>query len=369
MIIKDLIVRRDEKPIYNITFNDSYDKLAESVKELGFSNRKICIVSETNVASLYMDAILFSLKESGYFKYVCNFVFPAGEESKNLDVVKDLYEKLILEHFDRNDLLIALGGGVTGDLTGYAAATYLRGIDFVQVPTSLLSQVDSSVGGKTGVDFSSYKNMVGAFHMPRLVYMNLNALKSLDKRQFISGMGEVIKYGLILDKDYYNWLKEKHDLIFSFDYNTLCELVYKSCDSKRIIVEEDPTEKGQRALLNFGHTLGHALEKYMNFELLHGECVLIGSILASIISFNKGNINKTALDDIVNTIKSMDIPVLPKDIDIDTIIEFTRNDKKAVGDKLKFILLKDIGNAYIDMTVSSEDMKNAFYEYMEKYNN
>ncbi len=364
MLIKDLTVHVDDKPVYNITFQNSYDNLPVSIEELGFTGKKICIVSETNVASIFLDAILVSLKTSEKFSKVVSYVFNAGEENKNLDVVRDLYEKLIIEKFDRNDLLIALGGGVTGDLTGFAAATYLRGIDFIQVPTSLLSQVDSSIGGKTGVDFASYKNMVGAFHMPRLVYMNQNSLKTLDKRQFISGMGEVIKHGLILDKDYYNWLKDNYEKINSYDYDSLCELVYRSCRIKRIVVEEDPTEKGKRALLNFGHTLGHALEKYMNFELLHGECVLIGSILASIISYNKGNISSETLNDIVTAIKMYDIPSLPLDIDIDKIIEYTRNDKKVVGDKIKFILLKDIGDAYIDMEVTAEDMKKAFKDYL-----
>ncbi|MBR1815512.1 MAG: 3-dehydroquinate synthase [Lachnospiraceae bacterium] len=363
-----LTVHLDNKPIYDITFNDSYDRLSETLRDLGYEGRKLCIVSETNVASLYLDAILISLENSGYFNNVVSFVFDEGEQSKNLDVVRDLYEKLIIEKFDRKDILIALGGGVTGDLTGYAAATYLRGIDFIQIPTSLLSQVDSSVGGKTGVDFKSYKNMVGAFYMPKLVYMNLNALKTLDRRQLVSGMGEVIKYGLILDKPFYDWIKTNYDNINAYDYNTLCEMVYRSCDNKRLVVEEDPTEKGRRALLNFGHTLGHALEKYMNFELLHGECVLVGSILASIISYNKGNIDEDTLKDIISTIKAYEIPKLPDDIDIDTIIEYTKNDKKVVGDKIKFILLNNIGDAYIDMDVSSEDMKKAFEEYMDRVN-
>lgn len=368
MLVKDLTVHVDNKPAYNITFNNSYDNLPASVKELGFAGRKICIVSETNIASIFLDAILVSFNASGSFGKVVSYVFNAGEENKNLDVVRDLFEKLIIEKFDRNDLLIALGGGVTGDLTGFAAATYLRGIDFIQVPTSLLSQVDSSIGGKTGVDFASYKNMVGAFHMPRLVYMNQNSLKTLDRRQFVSGMGEVIKHGLILDKEYYEWINDNFDLINSYDYDSLCELVYRSCRIKRMVVEEDPTEKGMRALLNFGHTLGHALEKYMNFELLHGECVLIGSILASVISYNKGNINSETLNNIASTIKRYEIPSLPVDIDMDKIIEFTRNDKKVVGDKIKFILLKDIGNAYIDMDVTAEDMKKAFMDYMSLYN-
>ena len=198
--MNDLTVHMNGEPVYNIVYSDTFHRLPQELTKLGLDNRKICVVSESNVASLYLDAILFSIKDC--CKMATSFVFKEGEPSKNLNTVKELYEKLIIEHFDRNDLLIALGGGVVGDLTGFTAATYLRGIDFIQIPTSLLSQVDSSIGGKTGVDFDSYKNMVGAFHMPRLVYMNLTVLNTLDERQFNSGMGEIIKHGIIKDKFY-----------------------------------------------------------------------------------------------------------------------------------------------------------------------
>jgi 3-dehydroquinate synthase len=362
----DLTVHLDGKPIYNIVYKASFDDLADEITRLGYSDRKICIVSETNVASLYMDAILASVKDC--CKKVISFVFPEGEASKNLYVVKDLYEKLILEHFDRKDVLIALGGGVVGDLTGYTAATYLRGIDFIQIPTSLLSQVDSSIGGKTGVDFDSYKNMVGAFHMPKLVYMNLNVLNSLSERQFISGMGEIVKHGLIKDKEYYNWIKENREDIFARDITALTEMVRRSCIIKKNVVENDPTEKGERALLNFGHTLGHAIEKYMNFKLFHGECVFIGCVLAAIISKNKGLISGETLDDIKHTVGmcyDYKNSTLTETADIDAIINYTKNDKKVVGDKIKFILLKDIGAAFIDMDVTEQDMRQAFKEYMD----
>lgn len=359
----DLTVHLDGKPIYNIVYTSNFDSLAEQIIKLGYSDRKICIVSETNVASLYLDAILLSLKDC--CKKVVSFVFPEGEQSKNLDVVRNLYEKLILEKFDRKDVLIALGGGVVGDLTGYTAATYLRGIDFIQIPTSLLSQVDSSIGGKTGVDFDSYKNMVGAFHMPKLVYMNLTVLNTLNDRQFDSGMGEIVKHGIIKNADYYEWLKVNKDSINSRDLKTMLEMVRESNIVKKNVVENDPTEKGERALLNFGHTLGHAIEKYMNFELYHGECVFIGIILAAIISYNKGKISKDELDDIWKACDMFNSAKLPKDIDIDEIVLFTKNDKKVTGNKIKFVLINKIGEAYIDMDVSDEDMKAAMRYYLE----
>ncbi len=358
----DLTVHLDNKPIYDIVYSDSFDKLPDLIKKLGYEGKKVCVVSESNVASLYLDAILLCVDKC--CSKAVSFVFPEGEPSKNLNVVRDLYEKLILEKFDRNDFIIALGGGVVGDLSGFTAATYLRGIDFIQIPTSLLSQVDSSIGGKTGVDFDSYKNMVGAFHMPKLVYMNISVLNTLSQRQFNSGMGEIVKHGLIKDRDYFTWLNSNVAEIADKNMDVLGEMIYRSCIVKKNVVENDPTEKGERALLNFGHTLGHAIEKYMDFELLHGECVFIGMILAAIISYNKGNIAKEDLELVMDAFKPYGVPVLKQDIDINKIIEYTKNDKKVVGDKIKFILLKNIGEAYIDTEVTEADMRKAFDTYM-----
>lgn len=362
-MMNDLTVNYNNCPIYDIVYSDSFDRLPELLNGLNCSKKKICVVSETNVASLYMDAILLSIDKC--CKRAVSFIFPEGEQSKNLNVVRDLYEFLITNKFDRNDMLIALGGGVVGDLTGFAAATYLRGIDFIQIPTSLLSQVDSSIGGKTGVDFDSYKNMVGAFHMPKLVYINLTVINTLSDRQFCSGMGEIVKHGLIKNRSYFEWLADNAAQINSRRLDVIGQMVRESNIVKKDVVEKDPTEKGDRALLNFGHTLGHAIEKYMDFKFLHGECVLIGCVLATIISYNKGNIS---LDDkklIIKALNSYKPPKLPSDCNIDEIIQYTKNDKKVVGDKIKFILLHDIGNAYIDMNVSDDDMRNALLELVK----
>lgn len=359
----NLTVHYNKKPIYDIVYSDNFDLLANLIKDLGYADKKICIVSETNVASLYMDAILLSVNSC--CKNTFKFVFPEGEQNKNLDIVKALYTYLIESKFDRNDILIALGGGVVGDLCGFTAATYLRGISFIQVPTSLLSQVDSSIGGKTGVDFDSYKNMVGAFHMPKLVYMNSSVLNTLSMRQFISGMGEIVKHGLIKNREYFDWLCNNKELIFAKDNITLIEMVKRSCIIKKNVVENDPTEKGERALLNFGHTLGHAIEKYMNFKLLHGECVFIGCILSTIISYNRGYITVEDKELIINELLKYDIPKLPEDINIESIVEYTKNDKKVVGNKIKFILLKNIGEAFIDTEVTDDDMRLALKEMLE----
>jgi len=362
-----LTINRDNKPIYDITYNSSFDGLAEFVKEFDPNKeKKICIVSDSHVSSLYLESVKTAI--SNWTGKVVSYVFPEGEASKTLNTVHDLYVKLIEERFDRRDLLLALGGGVVGDLTGFSAATYLRGIRFIQVPTSLLADVDSSIGGKTGVDFDSYKNMVGAFHMPDLVYINLKTLESLEERQFYSGMGEVVKSALIRDAAFFEWLEENVNNLKTLDINVLQDMVYKCNIVKKNVVENDPTEKGERALLNFGHTLGHAIEKYMNFDFLHGECVSIGCILASIISVNKGYISEEDLARIVKQISAYHLPTLPADLDYDKIIMYTKNDKKVVGSKIKFVLLDKIGNAFITMDVTDDDMRCALKTYMETYN-
>lgn len=352
-----MTVHKDNQPIYDIYFRENYQDLPMALKEFQVDKRRVCIVSESNVASHYLKEVADLI--SPICKTVTTFVFPEGEANKNLNTVKDLYEHLIKAQFDRNDLLIALGGGVVGDLTGYTAATYLRGIDFIQLPTSLLAQVDSSIGGKTGVDFDAYKNMVGAFHQPKLVYINISTLMTLNERQFNSGLGEIIKHGLIRDKSYYEWIKSNTEKINQRDIAVLKEMIQISCNIKRLVVENDPNEKGERALLNFGHTLGHAIEKLMNFQLLHGECVAIGCVLAASISKNKGLLSDSDLSDIRESFLAFDFPAFSKELDLDTIIETTKNDKKMSAGTIKFILLKEIGEAYIDTSVTENDMKNA----------
>lgn len=359
----EMTVHKDGKPAYDIVFRQSYADLLDYLEKLNINNRRICIVTETNVSKYYLNEVRTIIEP--HCMYYMSFVFNEGEASKNLETVRALYEQLILAQFDRNDLLIALGGGVVGDLTGYTAATYLRGIDFIQMPTSLLAQVDSSIGGKTGVDFDSYKNMVGAFHQPKLVYMNLATLLTLNDRQFNSGLGEIIKHGLIKDQAYYKWIHEHYEKISNRDLDVLEELVIKSCNIKRLVVETDPNEKGDRALLNFGHTLGHAIEKRMNFQLLHGECVAIGCILAAIISKNKGLLSEEELEDINASFEAFQFPSLSEGIDIEEIIHTTKNDKKMSAGTIKFILLRKIGDAYIDLTVSDQDMEKAIKELLQ----
>lgn len=361
-----MTVHYKNEPIYNIVIDNSYCGLIYELQKFKLKTKRVCIVTETTVGPLYANEVKSLIEEVCDNVYI--FTFDAGEASKNLDTVKKLYEFLIVNHFDRADMLVALGGGVVGDLTGYTAATYLRGIDFIQLPTSLLAQVDSSVGGKTGVDFDAYKNMVGAFHQPKLVYTNLSTLTTLTKRQFISGMAEVIKAGLIKDKEFYEWIKHNSGKVLSYDMDALMKIVYKSCDIKREVVENDFTEKGERAYLNYGHTLGHAIEKYMNFELLHGECVSLGMVSASYVSMIKGNITNDEYSDIVNTLKLYELPVKQDGFDFDVVINSTKNDKKMKSGVISFVVLDCIGRAMINREVSDEDMNKSLFELQGKEN-
>lgn len=343
---KSIPVLADGNQIYSIELMQDFSALCTKLQALGYQReQKICIVTDSQVGPLYAKEVKNLLSEA--FSTVVIYTFEAGENSKNLETVQGLYEYLILHHFDRRDFLVALGGGVVGDLTGFTAATYLRGIDFIQVPTTLLSQVDSSIGGKTGVDFMQYKNMVGAFYQPKLVYMNLAALKTLPERQIVSGMGEIIKHGLIKDASYYRFLAHNHDAIMALDMDTIEEMIFQSCNIKREVVEKDPTEKGERALLNFGHTIGHAIEKLCNFSLYHGECVGLGLLSAAYLSMKLGNITEDDLSDIRNCLISYGFQTDINGLKPENVLAATKSDKKMVGNKVKFILLEHIGKAYI----------------------
>ena len=350
-------IRTDGRKSYDIILRDSFDDLLNQMEFLEIEHKKVCIVTESNVAPFYLSK-MYDLIDSKASKTI-TFSFEAGEKHKQLKTIEALYEELIINHFDRQDLLIALGGGVVGDMTGYAAATYLRGIDFVQVPTTLLSQVDSSIGGKTGVDFLQYKNMVGAFHQPKLVYINTSTLKSLPEREYFSGMGEVIKHGLIKDVQYYNWIKDNIKAIKEREHEAVREMIYQSCLIKGGVVERDPKEKGERALLNFGHTLGHAIEKLKDLSWLHGECVTAGCCLAAKISQMKGNLTVEEVKDIKELFAQFDMSEDVSELSVEDIIRTTKSVKKMVGDKIKFVLLHSVGEAYIDMSVTDEEMAKA----------
>ncbi|MBE6013965.1 MAG: 3-dehydroquinate synthase [Lachnospiraceae bacterium] len=338
---------------YNIVIEKDYATLLDHLKDIKDCDTKICIITDSNVEPLHGLDLRNELL--CYYNSISIYTIEAGEEHKNLDTVSDIYANLIQLGFNRSDLLIALGGGVVGDITGFAAATYMRGIDFVQVPTTLLSQVDSSVGGKTGVDYNSYKNMVGAFYQPRLVYINTALLRTLPQRQLSAGMGEIIKYGLIYNKDFFDYIRKSSDKVFALDDETLAHIIFTSCDIKKDVVSQDPTEKGLRAILNYGHTFGHAIEKLMGFNLLHGECISIGIAGAAYISLIRGLITQSDYDDILDALKAYKLPIGYEKLTNNDIMRIARHDKKASADGIKFILIDGIGKAFIDKTVTEEE--------------
>ena len=359
--MKTLTVHRDNKPCYDILYSTSLSDLSSGIQNAGLGEHRFVIVTDTNVAPLYAEEIAKTIAAvSGSMPLV--YAIPAGEENKNLDQIRALYAFLIEQKCDRKTVLAALGGGVVGDMTGFAAATFLRGIDFIQIPTTLLAQADSSIGGKTGVDFDGYKNMVGAFKMPRLVFSDVRFLKSLSGLQFASGFAEIMKHGLIKDRDYYLWLIEHQYEIEDRDEEVLSEMLYRSNEIKRDVVEKDPFEKHDRMLLNFGHTIGHAIEKYKNFTMTHGECVALGCVAASYLSYRRGYLDKETYYEIRDMFVPFNLPISVDNIDEDENVNITKSDKKVADGLLRFILLRDLGDAFVDTTVTPEEIKAAVHE-------
>lgn len=357
---KVLQVKKSGDFYYKIFFEKSFIHLSDKLNDLNKKGRKICIVTDSNVAPLYLKDIEMELKKTDLIYTF--YVLPAGEENKNLKEIEGIYKHLIANNFDRGDLLAALGGGVVGDMTGFAAATYLRGIDFIQIPTTLLAQVDSSIGGKTGVDFQQYKNMVGAFHQPLFVYANVQVLKTLPETEFISGMGEVIKHGFIRNKAYSKWLLEQKQAILDRQPEICQEMIYKSCVIKKLVVENDPLEHGERAILNFGHTIGHAVEKLKKFSLHHGYCVSIGCVAAAYLSLKKGYLSKEEYEDILAELKAFHLPINISGLSYEDILMTTKSDKKMDKGHIRFILLKECGNAVIDTSLTDLDLIDAIKE-------
>lgn len=357
-----LLVKREGDFHYPIYFEEDFSGLAQAVREEGLAGRRLCIVSDTNVAPLYADAVREVLKQVS--PEVSTFIFEAGEKNKNLDTVQELYRTLIEDGIDRKGILVALGGGVVGDLTGFAAATYLRGIDFIQVPTTLLAQVDSSVGGKTGVDFQQYKNMVGAFHQPRLVYMNMSTVKSLPPAEFACGMGEILKTGLICDGDFFRYVAEHASQIKKLDLNMLSKMIRRCCEIKAGVVERDPKEQGERALLNLGHTVGHAVEKLKNFQLLHGQCVGIGLVAAAFLSLKRGLLTQEQYEEICQGCEAYDLPQKVDGLHAPEVLAATKKDKKMEQGHIRFILMNGIGKSFIDNHVTDEELLSAIREIL-----
>jgi 3-dehydroquinate synthase len=283
-------------------------------------------------------------------------ILPDGEQFKNLDILNLIFTKLLEQQHDRTTTLIALGGGVVGDMTGFAAASYQRGVSFVQIPTTLLAQVDSSVGGKTGVNHVLGKNMLGAFHQPSAVVIDLDTLASLPDRQFSAGMAEVIKYGLIVDYPFMEWLESNVESLLNRDEAALTYAIERSCINKANIVSADETEQGIRAILNLGHTFGHAIETSQQYKgLLHGEAVAVGTVMAAEMSVLAGHLSNSDVERIKAILNSFGLPLkAPAEMTSSEFLSFMYRDKKVLDGSLRLVLLRALGEAYISDSFSLE---------------
>ena len=315
---------------------------------------KVAIVSNTTVRPLYGEVVSNSLKKAGFD--VVTVTIPDGEEYKDLLRVEYIYNELLKAKLDRSSSLVALGGGVIGDITGFAASTYMRGISYIQIPTTLLAQVDSSVGGKTGVNHKLGKNMIGAFWQPRLVWIDVKTLNTLQKREFLAGVAEVIKYGVIWDEELFDFLEKNRTRILNLDRDVLIYVIKRSCEIKAEVVSKDEREAGLRSILNFGHTIGHAIETVTGYrKYLHGEAVSIGMYLEAKLASMLDLINNKEVVRIKALIDSYSLPSeKPLDIDVEHILSSMELDKKAVAGQLRFVLPEKIGKVRIEKGVSEK---------------
>ncbi len=324
-------------------------------------SKQILIVTNSTVASFYLKDLIQGLEQFN----VEVIELPDGEQYKNIEYINQIFDLLLEKKFSRNSTLIALGGGVVGDMGGFAAACYQRGIPFIQIPTTVLAQVDSSVGGKTGVNHALGKNMIGAFYQPQCVLADMDVLDTLDDRQLIAGLAEVIKYGLIRDLPFFEWLEKNIDLLLARDKDALTYIIERSCINKAEVVAEDEYESGIRATLNLGHTFGHAIETGMGYgKYLHGEAVAIGIGYATDLSHRIGRLSSADVDRIIALLKQAQLPVIPpKEMTPTQFIELMTVDKKNVDGNIKLILLDAIGKATLPMCVEDTMLEQTLENY------
>ena len=318
--------------------------------------KHVAVVTNTTVAPLYLEQLTLSLQAAGVS--VLPIILPDGEAYKNTQTLNTIYDALLQNRCERSTTLIALGGGVIGDLTGYAAATFLRGVPFIQIPTTLLSQVDSSVGGKTGINHPLGKNMIGAFYQPQVVLADIDTLKTLPPREFSAGMAEVIKYGLMRDADFFDWLEGNVEALMALDEQALSYAIYRSCQNKADLVALDEHEQGDRALLNLGHTFGHAIENAMGYGVwLHGEAVAAGTILAADLSQRLGWLTASDSKRVSDILKAAKLPVTAPNLGVERYLDLMGHDKKVEDGKIRLVLQQGIGKAVISSDYAADKLK------------
>lgn len=336
-------------------------------------NKKIMIVTNTTIEKIYLNTLQNTLAKITPKENIFATILPDGENYKNWETLQKIFDNLLANFFDRKSLIIALGGGVIGDMTGFAAACFQRGVDFLQIPTTLLSQVDSSVGGKTAINHPLGKNMIGAFYQPKAVFADIKTLHTLPKREISAGLAEILKYGFINDAPFLEFFtSENFAKIFDNNADVLSEIIYKSCQNKADIVAKDETEssdKNLRALLNFGHTFGHAIETYFGYgTYLHGEAVAIGTMMAAEFSQNLGFITPKEVAKIQTLLNQAKLPTaLDKKVNANDLYKLMFHDKKVQNGTLNFVLLKNLGEAFVYKLNSAEENSTLIIKSIEKF--
>jgi len=335
----------------------------KSYLENHISGQQVMIVSNSTISPLYLDKLTKLLDK---FKVEVT-ILPDGEQYKTLETTNIIFDALLKTKFDRSATLIALGGGVIGDITGFVAASYQRGINFIQIPTTLLSQVDSSVGGKTGVNHVLGKNMIGAFYQPQAVIIDVDTLETLNDREFSAGMAEVIKYGLLGDVDFLLELEKNIDAIMNRDKNLIIDAVYRSCEDKANIVVEDEFERGKRSLLNFGHTFGHGIENVLGYgTYLHGEAISIGMYMAAKLSELEGNLSVDDVERVKNILTKAKLPCnIEGRVSSENLIKAMSIDKKSIDGNIRLVLLKSLGDSYLSDSYSQENFQQVISNFCQ----
>ena len=339
---------------YPVFIGDSiFPNILNEIRNMNL-NKNIFAVVDGNVNAFYEKEIkkVFSSYRGKLFSYTLK----PGEKSKSSEELTKIYNSLLTNNFVRDSLIVAIGGGVTGDLAGYAASTFLRGVQLVHVPTTIISAVDSSIGGKTGINFNSKKNMIGSFYQPDFVLIDTSFLKTLPSKEITSGIGEVIKYAFISDLNFYDYIKKNINKIYHLDKKVLEKIIIQSVALKGSVVGKDEKEKGLRKILNLGHTFAHAFESAFNFRIMHGEAVIAGTIAALYLSNKVGVLSKHKLNEFLELPLKIKLPVPFAGLDKEEILKVMQSDKKVRGGKIKFVLISDIGNILLDVEADKRDI-------------
>ncbi|MBU1446017.1 3-dehydroquinate synthase [Patescibacteria group bacterium] len=358
-----IVARKNIDESYNVSYCENYTEELISDLKRNYWGNKYAIITDSQVKKLYADELVKKLKKAGIKVDVISF--PKGEKNKTFQSAEKLILQLSKLNFQRKDCIIGIGGGVVGDIAGFVASIYMRGIPFIQIPTTLLAMIDSSVGGKTGVDTEIGKNLIGTFHRPKKVYINPEFLKSLTKKQLENGFSELIKYGIIAKPKILNLLEKYKEQILSFEPKIIQDLIMTAVDIKASIVMQDEFEDGLRKTLNYGHTIGHAIEKVSDFTVQHGEAVGLGIRIINSIALNKKWFKEKDANRITALLDSYGLPnKLPKNINIEKIIDAMKSDKKAEGEIIIYVVPKKIGKVILTNKISKPDIRKACKKHM-----